>query len=308
MMKFFGTLAALVLGFSASASFAADPVNIPGTRLAMVPPAGFTVAKEFAGLQGDKASILVIEFPAAMYDQLADAISSGAMAKQGVDITASEDLKGLPFKARAYRGKQVAKGTEFDKWLMLVDGGSTLSLINVSAAKDGAALTDAEVREMFGSVRLAAATASDPIEALPFSVTPAARFAQRQTIGGMGVVLMSAKPAPENAGKPVVIITKSFEQAVPKAQWPKAIETFLKSVKALKIDKMDEPKPVKVGDLEGLEVAATGTSDGEPRKILLTMLFGPKSGYALIAMAQPDLFDEAAGDFRSTVASFRLKP
>jgi len=274
----------------------------------MVPPAGFTVAKEFAGLQGDKASVLVIEFPAAMYDQLAGAISSGAMAKQGVDITASEDLNGLPFRARTYRGKQVAKGTEFNKWLMLVDGGSTLSLINVSAEKDGAALTDAEVREMFGSVRLAAAPASDPIEALPFSVTPAARFAHRQTIGGMGVVLMSAKPSPENAGKPVVIITRSFEQPMPKAQWSKDLETFLKSVNALKIDKMDEPKPVKVGDLEGLEVTAIGTSDGEPRKILLTMLFGPKNGYALIAMAQPELFEDAAGDFRSTVGSFRLKP
>lgn len=308
MMKIFGALAALILSFSASTGFAAEPVNIPGTRLALVPPTGFTVAKEFAGLQGDKASVLVIEFPAALYDQLADAISSGAMAKQGVDITASEDLKGLPFKARTYRGKQVAKGTEFDKWLMLVDGGSTLSLINVSAAKDGGSLTDAEVREMFGSVRLAAAPASDPIEALPFSVTPAARFPHRQTIGGMGLVLTSAKPAPENAGKPGVIITKSFEQPVPKAQWPKALETFVKSVKALKIDKMDEPKPVKVGDLEGLEVAATGSSDGEPRKILLTMLFGPKNGYALIAMASPDLFDEAATDFRSTVGSFRLKP
>lgn len=106
MMKIFGALTAVVLSFSASVGFAAEPVDIPGTRLALVPPAGFTVAKEFAGLQGDKASVLVIEFPAAMYDQLADAISSGAMAKQGVDDTGSEDLEGLPFKAAYIAGSR----------------------------------------------------------------------------------------------------------------------------------------------------------------------------------------------------------
>jgi hypothetical protein len=70
----------------------------------------------------------------------------------------------------------------------------------------------------------------------------------------------------------------------------------------------DDPKPAKVDKLEGLEFMATGSSNGEPRKILVMMLFGPASGYAPIAMASPELFDAALGDFRATVESFRLKP
>ena len=307
-MKFFAALATLGLSLWASVGFAAEPVTIPGSRLALIPPEGFSLAKEFAGLQGDKASVLVVELPANTYDELAAAISSGAMAKQGVEITSGEDLTGLPFRARIYRGRQAAQGMEVDKWLMLADGGSTLTLINVSAVKGAAPVTDAQVREMFRSVRLSAAPAGDPVAALPFSVTPAARFSHKQTIGGLGLVLTSAPPSPENAGRPGLIITKAFEQAVPKAQWPQAVEAFRKSVQAIKIDNADEPKPTKVGDLEGLEFTATGSSSGEPRKILVVMLFGPASGYALIALASPELFDAALGDFRATMGSFRPKP
>ena len=67
-------------------------VAIPGSRLALVPPDGFSLAKEFAGLQGDKASVLVVELPASAYEQLATAISAGTMAKQGVEIASGEDL------------------------------------------------------------------------------------------------------------------------------------------------------------------------------------------------------------------------
>jgi hypothetical protein len=307
-MNIFAALVALALSLWASAGWAAEPVTIPGSRLALVPPTGFSLAKGFAGLQGDKASVLVVELPASTYDQLVASISAGAMAKQGVEITRGEDLKGLPFRARIYRGRQSAQGMELDKWLMLADGGSTLTLINVSAIKGAAPVTDAQVREMFRSVRLSAAPAGDPVDALPFSLTPAPRFPHRQTIGGLGLVVTSAPPSPENAGRPGLIVTKAFEEAVAKAQWPKAVETFRKSVQAIRIDKADEPKPAKVGDLEGLEFTAMGSSNGEPRKVLVVMLFGPASGYALIAMASPELFDAALGDFRATIESFRLKP
>jgi hypothetical protein len=142
---------------------------------------------------------------------------------------------------------------------MLADGRSTLTLINVSAVKDAAPVTDAQIREMFRSARLSAAPAGDPFDALPFTVTPAPRFSHRQTIGGVGLVLTSAPPSPENAGRPGLIGTKAFEQAIPKAQWPQAVDAFRKSVQAIRIDKADEPKPARIGDLEGLGFTATGS-------------------------------------------------
>ena len=77
-MKFLAALATLGLSLWASVGFAAEPVTIPGSRLALIPPEGFSLAKEFAGLQGDKASVLVVELPANTYDELVAAISSGA--------------------------------------------------------------------------------------------------------------------------------------------------------------------------------------------------------------------------------------
>jgi hypothetical protein len=88
-MKMVAVLVALVLSLWASAGWAAEPVAIHGSRLALVPPDGFSLAKEFAGLQGDKASVLVVELPASAYEQLATAISAGTMAKQVVEITSA---------------------------------------------------------------------------------------------------------------------------------------------------------------------------------------------------------------------------
>ena len=88
-MKIFAALVALGLSLWASVGWAAEPVTIPGSRLALVPPEGFSLAKEFAGLQGDKASVLVVELPASAYEQLATAISAGTVAKQGVEITSA---------------------------------------------------------------------------------------------------------------------------------------------------------------------------------------------------------------------------
>lgn len=188
-------MVALGLSLWANVGWAADPVAIPGSRVALTPPEGFSLAKEFAGLQGNKTSVLVVEVPAAVYDQLAAAISAGAMAKQGVEIASSEDLTGLPFRARIYRGRQAAQG--------------------MPAGPEG---------------------------------------------------------------------------------------------RAGRIDTADESEPAKIADLESLEFTATGSSNGEPRKVSVEMLFGPAKGHALIGMASPEFYDAALVDFRAAMASFRLKP
>lgn len=306
-MKLLTILSALVLSLWASLASAADPVAIPGSRVTLVPPAGFALSKEFAGLQGDKASVLVVEIPAATYDQLVAAISAGTMAQQGVEITGGEAFPGLSSRAQMFRGKQTAQGVEVDKWVLLVDGGSMLVLINVSALKGAAPLTDAQVRDMFKSIKVAAAPAGDPVAALPFTVTPAARFTHKQTLGGNGLILTSAPPSEAAAAQPGVMIARTFEQPVPKEQWPQAMAALLQGIPALKLDKTEPPKPIKIGDLEGLEVTGTGTSAGAPRKAVVVLLFTPTGAYVLIGMASPELFDGGEKDMRATIDSFRMK-
>jgi len=230
------------------------------------------------------------------------------MAQQGVEITGGEELTDLPFRARMFRGRQIAQRREFDKWIMLVDGGSVLVLINVSAVKDSATLVEAQVRDMFRSLRLSAAPASDPVSTLPFTLTAAPRFSHRQAFAGTGLIVTNAAPSAANLGQPGLVVSRVFEHAVPKAQWPHAVAAFVKSSQAIKFDKVDDPKPTKVGDLEGLEFMATGTSTGAPVKALVVMLFAPTSGYVLIGMSSPEQFAGAVSDFREMIASFRLKP
>jgi hypothetical protein len=306
-MKIASALCSLVLGLWAGLACAADPLAIPGTRVTLVPPEGFALSKDFAGLQGDKASVMVIELPGAPYETLVAAISSGVMARQGVEITGGEELAGLPSKARTFKGRQVAQGADIDKWLLLVDGGPALVMLNVSALKGMATVTDAQVQEMFRSVRVAAAPSGDPVAALPFAVTTLPRFSHQQVLGGAGLIIGSAPFTEENAGQPGLTIVRTFEQPIPKEQWNQAVTAFLQGMKAIAFDKADPPTPVKIGGLEGLQFIANGTAAGAPRKTLVTMLFTAKGGYTLIAMASPELFDGAEKDFRTMIESFRVK-
>ena len=306
-MKIILVLWIFVLSLTANPGWAADPLAIPGTRVSLVPPADFVLSKEFAGLQGEKASVLVVEIPGAPYERLTAAIQSGALAQQGVEITGGEELTGLPFRARMFRGKQKAQdGAEVNKWLMLVDA-PTLTLVNVSALRDANTLTEDKVKDMFRSVRIAATTAGDPIDALPFAITASPRFSHRQALAGNGLIVTMSKPSAADKSQPGLVISKTFQQPVPKAQWNQAVAAFVKSTQALKLDKVEDPTPIKIGGLEGLQFTATGTSGGDPVKTLVTMLFTPTGGYTMVAMASPERFDAALPDFRTMMASFRLK-
>ena len=305
-MKIILILCTLILSAIANPGLAADPVAIPGSRVSLAPPAGFVLSKEFAGLQGEKASVLVVEIPGAPYETLTTAIQSGAMAQQGVEITGDEELTGLPFRARMFRGKQKAQGAEVDKWLMLVDG-PALTLINVSALKDANTLTEDTVKDMFRSVRVAATTAGDPIDALPFAITASPRFPHRQALAGNGLIVTMFKPSPAEKNQSGLVISRTFQLPVPKAQWNQAVAAFVKSSQALRFDKVEDPTPIEIGDLEGLQFTATGTSGGDPVKTLVIMVFTPTGGYTMVAMASPERFDATLPDFRTMMASFRLK-
>src|SRR6188508_3826967 len=126
-MKIISAFCAVVLSVWASLAWAAEPVTIPGTRVTLVPPDGFALAKDFAGVQGDKASVLIVEIPAATFEPMVAAISAGAMAKQGVEITSGDDFTGLPSRARVYRGRQSREGLQIDKWLLLIDTNPTFT-------------------------------------------------------------------------------------------------------------------------------------------------------------------------------------
>lgn len=291
-MKITLTFCAVVFSAWASLAWAAEPVAIPGTHMSLVPPDGFAPSKDFAGLQGDKASVLIVEIPAATFEPRVAAISAGAMAKQGVEITSGDDFTGLPSRARVYRGRQSHEGLQIDKWLLLIDTNPTFTMLNVSATR-GAPLSHAQVLEMFKSVRIAAATAGDPVAALPFTITARPRFSYRQALFGSGLALGSAPPKPENASQPGLIVYRAVEQPVPRERWPQAFAALLQGMRAIKFDRGGTPSPTKVGDLEGLELKTSGTSDGAPSKALVVMLFTGRDAYSLIGMSSPELFDGA---------------
>ena len=81
--------AALGLILSAQASWAAEPVFPPASRIGLVPPEEMTVSKRFSGFENPEkaAAINFVEMPADAYQPLVNGLTKDALKRQGMSET-----------------------------------------------------------------------------------------------------------------------------------------------------------------------------------------------------------------------------
>ena len=68
-------------------------VNISGTRIYIIPPAGFTISKSFAGLQNKSILIQIQEFTGIVHKESTAAFSKKGYEARGIKIAAYSTLK-----------------------------------------------------------------------------------------------------------------------------------------------------------------------------------------------------------------------
>lgn len=99
-------------------------INIPGTRLYIVPPAGFSIAKSFLGLQkNDNSAFQVYDLVGGSYYSNAATFSKSEFEKQGAKVFEYKELKVNQFPAKYI----FMQGDPNAKAISIVFGDSTFS-------------------------------------------------------------------------------------------------------------------------------------------------------------------------------------
>lgn len=204
----FGTL----LAFAGRAQ--AVPITIPGTSVSLEPPAGFTVAENFSGLENTQSgsSITINELPLEAYEEIStifntDETAAEALLRQGITIEEHILLESGDIQIPLLRGTQQAAVGAVTKYIALFKGETTI-LVTFNII-DVAEVTQDVVETTVTSVTLAAApTLEDKVSQLSFLFQSVAPFKVADVLGG-STVLLSTVEGPDPTGlKPIVIITR----------------------------------------------------------------------------------------------------
>ncbi|MGV2980365.1 hypothetical protein ACERNI_09180 [Camelimonas sp. ID_303_24] len=274
-----------------TAVMAADVVYPGASGAGLVPPAGMTASKKFAGFEdaATGSSILFVDMPAEAWAQLKTGMTAEALKRQGVELSGPPREVKLPGgePALLLAGKQAIPAGVFRKWILVAQGKDATVLITAQSPEAAASkLSDADVEKaLLGLKTRAKPSAEQQMDALPFAVKDKAGFRLVNTLAGSALLLTDG---PENvvkgAAQPLVIVAGSMAGAPPEAQRQPFARAAFKSVAGVtditvKEEKSEADgrvlvsgtgKDVASGQAVAIVQVASFSKDGFIRSILVT--------------------------------------
>jgi hypothetical protein len=304
------TLFALTAGGANSANGQGGALSVPGTKVRLVPPAGFAPSDQFPGFADPKtgATILVTETPAP-FSKIIEAFTPERLAPQAMALLEKKDVSVNGRQGLLLRVRQVVGAAAYLKWIVLrgtetetvfIAGMCPEPLPNGMAGALEASVLGAEWNP---------AAVVDALAGLTFSMGEVSglKFAQRISDGMMFTSdgTMSGKPA----NGPAFIIGSSLGQPMPTD--PGFPERFLKGRTQFAEVVIRNQAPIAIAGLSGTEVVADGVWRDRPndRVVLYQILLPHEDGYFVgLGFVPPDGQGKYLEIFRSLIRTFRRKP
>jgi hypothetical protein len=223
-MRLVSVVAFALVGLGVASSAAAQLVAVPGTHVALVPPQGFTLAREFSGFENKRggSSITVEEMPPNTAADIVASFSSPKgvtthFASQGVRITRIDRVALSSGDAPLAVGEQSFKGSEFVKYMTLLGGrdgqNTVLITFNLSAATP---LRQSDIEAVVRSATIGRPPSlSEKLAQVPFKFEPALPFHTADAMPGTAVILATLDGVDPQGKKPLIVIGKVPTSASP---------------------------------------------------------------------------------------------
>jgi hypothetical protein len=212
----------MCLGLAPSAH--AQLVPVPGTLVALAPPKGFTLAREFGGFENKRggSSITVEEMPPNAAADIVAAFSSPKglstrFGSQGVRITRIDRIALDSGDAPLAVGEQSFQGSEFVKYMTLLGGrdgkNTVLITFNLSTVTP---LRQSDVEAIVRSVSIGRPPSlSEKLAQVPFTFKAAPPFHTADAMPGTAVILATLDGVDPQGKKPLIVIGRMPTSASP---------------------------------------------------------------------------------------------
>lgn len=254
----------------------AKQINIPGTRLFITPPPGFTLSKKFTGLEKDKVTgMMVMEILGGNYDSNQASFSRHEFESKGISVLAEENLLFNGFRARYI----MMQGDPFTKvqGLFFGDASFTTLIMAPVSTKDTAAIP--QVKEAIFSLWYDKSMKTNPLATAPFTMNDKVSvFKFAKVNSGMYIYSLNGAVKQSYLNEPILTASPSTTDT---KLTPNTVGTLM--ISSLERNGVTEPAVLKksnelVNGFEAYEVEVSGKINGEACRVYqLVVIRGNKS-------------------------------
>ncbi len=296
-------LALLVAALPASAT--GEPVWIPGTKVALTVPEGFTLAERFPGLAREdaSASVMVNELPGP-YAGIVAGFTDSALAGQGMTVRERQAVEIDGRAAMLLHVEQAAAGTTFLKWLGVFGDDEGTVLVTATVPESGAETLGETLRGVVLGARWDRDREADPYAALGYRLgdTAGLELAHETTTG---LVLLPPGVEIGVPGEHVMLVFGRSFREVEIDDVADFARRRLGRVEQLSDLSGLEGQAVTYGGLHGWELVGSGLDGDRPVAVYQALLLDGSDYVLLVGTAPPAERGAAFTTFRRVAASVR---
>jgi hypothetical protein len=264
--------------------------KVSGTKISIIPPAGFVEASDFSGFQQDASgsSIMVVSVPGA-FSEVESGISPENLLEKGVEVSRIEQLEisGLP--AVLATGKQCARGSLFGKYVLVFGNETECTVIN-GLYPDGLDILGAEVKAAMLSAQYHEDDNADDWANIHFSIDVSpTRLKVAQIISGFLICTADGCTPPSSDDKTIFLVARSFGELQLTGRKLLALNR-LKLHYALEVEKIEYTRKITIDDISGYEIIALARNTEDDFVYLYQIMLFTDHHYYLIlgVIAQND--------------------
>jgi hypothetical protein len=279
-------------------------VNIPGTRLYIFPPADFSVAKTFVGLQkGETSSVNIFDLVGGNFNTNAAKFSRDGFEREGIKVFDYQEISVSGFSAKFVS----MQGDMASRTYGLVFGDTTFSTMIMAVYPASDEATGADIVESLNTIWYDKEKKIDPFETANFTLDEnASKFKFFQFNAGFHVYKIDGVEHKEDKDEPMLMVM----------QFPRDQASNLESIAETMIGKMGqyglsnpriEISPIqKLNGYDAYEAVVYGEIEGNKSLIYYCIVARDDIAIVLQGIAKKDM-DTNLQEFKKLANTIKLK-
>ena len=290
---------------------AEEPLFPAGSRIGLVPPAGFTLSGRFRGFMRDdtRSSIMLVEMPAEAFPEF-ETLTPDAFAAQGMHHVGTCRIPGLAVPQVCHRLTQDTAVGPFRKWFLVLGHAAFTAQVVVNVpdeAIQSGEMAEADIEAALATIALVGDPAEDPRSALPFTLDEGAELSFQAVLSGSAALFVG--PAEGGGRQPTLVAASSLDRIDPESAAEYARFAFARMA-TVEAQAVTQAAAIEVDGMAGIELQGEGRDSKSQEALYLyqALVLRPDGGYFRVVGIAPKAAQDLYGpEFRRAAHSLRAR-
>lgn len=283
--------------------------DIPGTRISLRVPPGFSVAEDFPGIVHQEYGIAVVtvEIPLPLVTLLAE-MTEQEFANEGMTLLRSEKVAVSGRDATLFQASQNEPDGAVHKWLVVFGDEKRTILLDASAPELLQPLVGNILKDCLLTARWDPAKVLDPYAGMGFSLRQSDIFEIRGRRPGGVLLARKEAPAVLDPSEPIMVVYPLLTPEVPPIEM-QAKRTLTEGDQFIEFRNFVE-RPLTINGRSSYEIIADATESSHsiPVRILMVVVRASDRDMVIEAVVEPGSWDRYVTEFHALAESLQITP